>query len=81
MYMERSVWEAIESYHPIEGDFDELLKLIDLVAEEVIQIKLNNLIPNCFGTPRKPVEDKIPDAYMKYFYIFMKHFIINLLGL
>ena len=62
VYLEKTLWEAIESYHPIDGDIDELEDLSDLIAPEIIKIKLNNLIPKCFGTPRKPVDDKIPDA-------------------
>jgi hypothetical protein len=46
----------------VDSDLQKLLDQIQLVAGEIICLKLGNLIPICFGTPRKIVEEKIPDA-------------------
>jgi len=60
--LEKNVWEAIEAFHPLDGDLEGLLYQVDLAAPEVINLKLGNLIPICFGTPRKVTEEKIPDS-------------------
>ncbi|CAG7837083.1 unnamed protein product [Allacma fusca] len=62
-YMEKHLWEGLESFHPFEGDLPELMKNVELVAPFIKQLTLINLIPNCFGVESRPKIFKpfIPD--------------------
>ncbi len=62
LYAEHHLRDAIEFFHPFDGDWEDLNKQIELVSPEVEHLILNNLIPFCFGVPRKPIVPPIFDA-------------------
>jgi len=61
--MEKHAWDAIERFHPADDDLDKLKADLDMVALEVIRLRIQNLIPICFGTPEKEIDAKPFEGY------------------
>lgn len=63
MYLEKHTREAIENFHPAEGELPPLIETVELCSKSVLSLTLNNLIPECWGVPRKPIIQPIFEGY------------------